>query len=119
MVLGDLVTLPAPFFETACPAQWRFALDQVWAVPFKSAIPGHGERMNRVQFDVYRSAFNAYMDCVEGETAAAQCAAAWADGVAPLIGDDERARKMSLEYVEYYVGMLRENGGRSADCLER
>ena len=30
-VIGDLVTLPAPFFETACPARWQAALDEVWA----------------------------------------------------------------------------------------
>ena len=64
-VLGDLVTLPAPFFETACPAAWRMALDEVRALPFKTAIPGHGEPMNRGQFDTWRGAFNAYMDCVE------------------------------------------------------
>lgn len=117
VVLGDLVTLPAPFFETACPAKWRFELDQVWAVPFKSAIPGHGEPMSRAQFKAYRGAFNAFMDCVEGDSAAAQCAGGWADGVASLIGDAERPRRMAVEYAEYYVGMLRENGGRSADCL--
>jgi glyoxylase-like metal-dependent hydrolase (beta-lactamase superfamily II) len=116
-VLGDLVTLPAPFFETACPAQWRAALDEVWAVPFKTAIPGHGKPMSRAQFNAWRGAFNTFMDCVEDESGAAQCAAAWADGVASLIGDDASARDMALEYAEYYVGMLRENGGRSADCL--
>jgi hypothetical protein len=41
-VLGDLVTLPAPFFETACPARWQEALDAVWATPFTLAVPGHG-----------------------------------------------------------------------------
>ena len=50
-VIGDLVTFPAPFFETACPARWREALDAVRAVPFKLAIPGHGEPMDRAQFD--------------------------------------------------------------------
>ena len=65
-VIGDLVTFPAPFFETACPAAWRKALDEVWAVPFKTAIPGHGEPMTRTQFDAWRGAFNRYMDCVEG-----------------------------------------------------
>jgi len=50
-VLGDLVTLPAPFFETACPAQWEKALDDVWATPFTLAVPGHGEPMTRAQFD--------------------------------------------------------------------
>jgi hypothetical protein len=34
-VIGDLVTLPAPFFETACPARWQAALDEVWATPFR------------------------------------------------------------------------------------
>jgi glyoxylase-like metal-dependent hydrolase (beta-lactamase superfamily II) len=116
-VIGDLVTLPAPFFETACPAQWRAALDEVWATPFVTAIPGHGRPMDRAAFDTYRRAFNGFMDCVEGETAAAQCAASWAEGVAPLTGSDERMRRMATEYAEYYVGMLRENGGKSAECL--
>ncbi|MEQ1811344.1 MAG: MBL fold metallo-hydrolase [Terricaulis sp.] len=30
-VIGDLVTFPAPFFETACPQRWREALDEVWS----------------------------------------------------------------------------------------
>jgi glyoxylase-like metal-dependent hydrolase (beta-lactamase superfamily II) len=116
-VIGDLVTLPAPFFETACPAQWRTALDQVWATPFRTAIPGHGRPMDRAAFDTYRRAFNGFMDCIEGQSGAAQCAAGWGEGIAPLIGGDDRMRRMALEYAEYYVGMLRENGGKSAECL--
>jgi glyoxylase-like metal-dependent hydrolase (beta-lactamase superfamily II) len=118
-VIGDLVTLPAPFFETACPDQWRAALDEVWAVPFRTAIPGHGEPMSRGQFDVYRGAFNAFMDCVEGSGEPAQCATTWQGSIAPLLGDDGRMHTMALEYAQYYVGMLRRNGGRSADCLAR
>jgi hypothetical protein len=49
---------------------------------------------------------------------AAQCAASWAEGVAPLIGSDDRMRRMAVGYAEYYVGMLRENGGNSAECLD-
>jgi glyoxylase-like metal-dependent hydrolase (beta-lactamase superfamily II) len=116
-VIGDLVTLPAPFFETACPAEWRTALDDAWAVPFKTAIPGHGRPMDRTAFDTYRRAFNGFMDCVEGESGAAQCAASWGEGIAPLIGGDDRMRRMALEYAEYYVGMLRDSGGKSAECL--
>lgn len=115
-VIGDLVTLPAPFFETACPDRWRAALDQVWALPFRTAIPGHGEPMSRAQFDTYRGAFNAFMDCVAGDAAPGQCAAGWQAGVASLL-DDERLRRMALEYGEYYVEMLRANGGKSAECL--
>jgi glyoxylase-like metal-dependent hydrolase (beta-lactamase superfamily II) len=118
-VIGDLVTLPAPFFETACPAEWRKALDAVWATPFTLAIPGHGEPMTRAGFDSYRASFNAFMDCVEGSSEPAQCAASWADGIAPLVGSDDGALKNARGYAEYYVGMLRENGGKSADCLSR
>jgi glyoxylase-like metal-dependent hydrolase (beta-lactamase superfamily II) len=115
-VIGDLVTFPAPFFETACPAVWRKALDEVWGIPFTTAIPGHGEPMSRAQFDAYRGAFNAYMDCVEGASPAGQCATTWAEGIASFSAGDERARRMAHGYAEYYVGMLREHGGKSADC---
>jgi glyoxylase-like metal-dependent hydrolase (beta-lactamase superfamily II) len=118
-VVGDLVTFPAPFFETACPAAWRKALDDVWAVPFTIAVPGHGEPMSRDQFDAYRAAFNSFMECVEGAAEPRACAAAWTDGISRFTGDDEQARKAAAGYAEYYVGMLRTNDGRSPDCLAR
>ena len=115
-VIGDLVTFPAPFFETACPARWREALDAVRSVPFTLAIPGHGEPINRARFEAWRGAFNAYMDCVLSPSDAGQCAAAWDEDTASFTGADESARKAARGYAEYYVGMLRENGGKSADC---
>jgi glyoxylase-like metal-dependent hydrolase (beta-lactamase superfamily II) len=115
-VIGDLVTLPAPFFETACPDDWRKSLDAVWATPFRLAVPGHGEPMDRAQFDAWRGAFNAFMDCVEGTSEAGLCADAWADAATPLMGGGEAARREARGYAGYYVGLLRENGGRSADC---
>jgi len=118
-VIGDLVTFPAPFFETACPADWRRSLDAVRAVPFRTAIPGHGEPMSPAQFDAWRMAFGNFMDCVEGTAEAGQCAAGWADGIAPFTAGDEQARRAALGYAEYYVGFLRANGGKSADCLTR
>lgn len=118
-VLGDLVTFPAPFFETACPTAWRKSLDAVWDTPFRIAIPGHGEPMDRAQFDAYRGAFNRYMNCVEGAAAAGQCATIWADGIDRFLGADEQARSEAVGYAEYYVGLLREHGGKSADCRSR
>ncbi len=114
--LGDLVTLPAPFFETACPAQWSTALDQVWAVPFEIAIPGHGDPMSRDEFDRYRGGYKAFIACVRGSDDAKSCAAAWAQTVAPLQGNTASGKAQALEYAEYYVGMLREHGGKSAEC---
>ncbi len=114
--LGDLVTLPAPFFETACPAQWSAALDQVWQAPFELAIPGHGDPMSRAEFDRYRNGYKAFVACVQGNAQAKSCAADWAQAVAPLQGNTASGKAQALEYAEYYVGMLREHGGKSAEC---
>lgn len=112
-VLGDLVTLPAPFFETACPERWRAELDAVWATPFARAIPGHGEPMDRAAFDTYRRAFGAFLDCVASSAEAPVCAGAWSDAIAPTAGD---TRSQAEPYARYYVGYLRRNGGKSPDC---
>lgn len=114
-VIGDFVTFPAPFFETACPERWRAALDAVWATPFRTVIPGHGAPMTRAQFDAYRTAYGAFVDCVNSQAEAAACAAAWADAIAPFeAGSPQSAQQMAA----YYVGYLRENGGQSPECLD-
>jgi glyoxylase-like metal-dependent hydrolase (beta-lactamase superfamily II) len=115
-VIGDLVTFPAPFFETACPERWRAALDQVWATPFRIAVPGHGAPMTRAQFDAWRTAYNAFIDCARADTAPAQCAAAWSANIAPFIADDEHAQRAAPQMAEYYVTFLRSNAGKSPDC---
>lgn len=115
-VVGDLVTLPAPFFETACPQEWGEALDEVWATPFVTVIPGHGAPTTRAQFDVYRGAFNGFMACVNTQTAASECATGWVNAIASLEPDNTRMHADARDYAEYYVGFLRENGGKSAEC---
>lgn len=115
-VIGDLVTFPAPFFETACPQRWREALDEVWATPFRTAIAGHGAPMTRDQFNTWRLAYGAFIDCAGAETEAATCAAAWAEATAAFNTDD-LSRRRATGMAEYYVGYLRENGGKSPDCL--
>lgn len=115
-VIGDLVTFPAPFFETACPDRWRAALDEVWATPFRIVVPGHGAPMTREEFGVWRAAYAAFLDCVNSEAAAAECAGAWTRGIAQFIEGDERAERAAPQMAEYYAGFLRANGGRSPDC---
>jgi glyoxylase-like metal-dependent hydrolase (beta-lactamase superfamily II) len=114
-VVGDLVTFPAPFFETACPAQWAATLDDVWATPFRTAVPGHGAPMTREQFDTYRGAFKRFRACADGTGPAATCAADWTRDVAAFMGSDAE-RRQATEYATYYVGFLRKGGGASADC---
>lgn len=115
-VIGDLVTFPAPFFETACPQRWREALDDVWATPFRIAIAGHGDPMTREQFGVWRAAYGAFIDCASSDAEAASCASAWAQATA-VFNTDELSQRRAVGMAQYYVGYLRENGGKSPDCL--
>jgi glyoxylase-like metal-dependent hydrolase (beta-lactamase superfamily II) len=118
-VVGDLITVPIPYFETACPDRWKASLDDVWATPFEKAVPGHGPVLSRTEFDAYRQSFAAFMACVRSDAAAAQCGAVWADGVTMLIGADPKRRDAVIANAEYYVGYLRPNGGNAPDCLVR
>jgi glyoxylase-like metal-dependent hydrolase (beta-lactamase superfamily II) len=114
-VIGDLVTLPAPFFETACPARWQDTLDEVWATPFRLAVPGHGPPMSRAEFDTYRRAFGSFRACVGSENPAGVCAANWTKDLGTLLPADAD-RMEATEYASYYVDFLRKGGGTSPDC---
>ncbi len=115
--VGDLVTLPAPFLDTACPKGWAAALDQVAATPFTTLIPGHGAPMSRIQFHLYRAAFNEVVACAASSRDKADCAAAWTKAVTPLLGDDAAMAKRAQGMTEYYVAdVLRAHGGKSAYC---
>ncbi|MFI4933406.1 MAG: MBL fold metallo-hydrolase [Caulobacterales bacterium] len=115
--VGDLVTLPAPFLDTACSQGWRTALSRIWATPFRIAVPGHGRPLSRVEFATYRAAFDALVDCSASQTAKADCAAAWTRATASLRGDDPAQVRQSQGMTEHYVGdVLRAHGGDSAFC---
>ncbi len=116
VVLGDLVTLPAPFLDTACPDGWQNALQLVAATPFELAIPGHGPTLTRAGFQLYRDAFEAFIVCSNSARTAADCASAWTGSIDSLLGADPRERQRAQEMAAYYVGMLRANGGRSKYC---
>jgi glyoxylase-like metal-dependent hydrolase (beta-lactamase superfamily II) len=118
-VIGDLVTVPVPYFETACPERWRASLDEVWATPFEVAVPGHGRPMNRAQFDSYRHAYGAFVSCVQSSAAPAQCSSGWVNGIGALIGDDADRRRTIAASADYYVGYLRSNGGKAPDCTAK
>jgi hypothetical protein len=117
-VIGDLVTVPVPYFESACPDKWKTALDEVWGTPFETAIPGHGRPMTRTQFDAYRRSFGEFVSCARSDKTAAACGTAWADSINSALLDDDPARKRAVASgIEYYVGYLRSNGGKAPDCL--
>lgn len=118
-VLGDLVTVPVPYFETACPDRWTAALDEVWATPFTTAIPGHGRPLTRETFDAYRTGLKQFVACARSERPSAQCGGDWVTTVASLVGDDVERRKAVSSNMEYYVKYLRDGGGKAPDCRAR
>jgi glyoxylase-like metal-dependent hydrolase (beta-lactamase superfamily II) len=116
-LIGDLITMPVPYFETACPDRWRASLDEVWATDFQTAIPGHGRPMTREQLDVYRKSLSEFVACVRSDKAPAACGTVWVDSASSIIGDDPARRKAIAANMEYYVGYLRPSGGKAPDCL--
>lgn len=117
LVAGDLVTLPAPFLDTACPSAWRAEFGRMLAQPFVHFAPGHGRLMSRADVESYRAAFDALLDCAAGADAAADCAAAWSRSAAPLLDATTGSAGMAKDYAAYYVeNILRKPEARPAWC---
>lgn len=111
LLAGDLVTLPVPFFDTACPARWRSALNRLAAVRFVRLVPGHGPPLRPRQFAVYRRAFGALLDCAATTRSKEECAAGWLHDIGDLVPAGEQAFARSL--LDYY---LTEKGDRFISC---
>ena len=117
--VGDLVTFPAPFLDTACVAGWKTALDRIWDTPFRLVVPGHGPVLTRAQFGAYRAAFAALADCAASARGKAECAADWMAATRDLDPGDP-AGALGRPMTERYVAeVLRANGGDSAACKVR
>lgn len=98
---GDLVTLPAPLFDTACAAHWRAALGSLTAVDFKTLVPGHGAPMTRADFATYRHAFDRLLDCAAGKNTKQVCVDGWMHDADSLIPSSDKALARSL--LDYYI----------------
>lgn len=98
---GDLVTLPVPFLDTACPSRWREALDRVAKEDFRVLIPGHGRPMRRVQFETYRTAFANLLGCASSSRSRDECASAWLTDVHAQIAAERPAFVRSM--LNYYI----------------
>ncbi|MDT8997894.1 MBL fold metallo-hydrolase [Paucibacter sp. APW11] len=103
LISGDLLTLPVPFLDTACPEGWLRALDALAEERFERVIPGHGPVLARVDFDRYRAAYAGLLRCAASESTAAQCGEAWLSALGPLVAAEEqpRARQMLAYYLEH------------------
>lgn len=116
LAAGDLITLPVPYLDTACPDGWKAALDRVAAVSFRVVVPGHGPLMTRETFDAWHLAFDNLADCAASQRAASECGADWARDAARFYPND-RAREGAGAYAAGYVEqVLRAPDHRSRFC---
>jgi len=115
LAAGDLVTLPAPLFDTACPARWKAALAHLEKVDFATLVPGHGAPMTRAMVATYRKAFDNLLACAGGESTKDICIEGWMRDAKPLIaqGDEKLARGL-LDY--YLEGILRDASKTGSLC---
>lgn len=98
---GDLVTLPVPLLDTACPDGWRDSLRRLDGASFRILVPGHGAPMTHAQVHVYREAFDRLLACTAGKATDAQCHRGWLDDAGALIPPVDRPLADSL--LDYYI----------------
>lgn len=101
LVAGDLVTLPFPFLDTACPSRWKDALARVAETKFELLVPGHGAPMKREEFDRYRAAYDNLLGCGASSRTNEECAAGWLTDAGSLVGKEQE--KFVRAALDYYV----------------
>jgi len=102
VVAGDLVTLPVPFLDTACPARWQEALGRLAAADFALLVPGHGPPMDRAGFTRYRAAFDGLLACAASTQPEEACVEGWLRDAGDLVpeSDQRLVRGMAAYYVD-------------------
>jgi glyoxylase-like metal-dependent hydrolase (beta-lactamase superfamily II) len=115
--VGDLVTLPAPFLDTACVSGWLTALRELAKLPFVTLVPGHGQTMDRARFETYHAAFKSFVACAQSDKDAKVCATEWRQAVDNLNVESGFNALQGQEMAVYYVAeVMRPNGGNSKAC---
>lgn len=106
LIAGDLITLPVPFFDTACVSEWSRALERMSKVRFTALIPGHGRPLTRPDFLKYKTAFHRLLTCADSNAPVRQCSEMWQRDAKGLIdpADLDRIEPM-LDY--YFKSLLR------------
>ena len=116
LVAGDLVTLPVPLLDTACPGAWAEGLASLEGVPFEVLVPGHGEPMGRAGFERYRTAFRGLLACAAGRGSDVACTDAWLADVGDLVPAAQHAHARQVLQGYYLPQHLRGRPVRPAYC---
>ncbi len=104
LVAGDLVTLPVPLLDTACPTGWKKALAALAATDFTVLVPGHGALLDREQLGLYRSAFDGLLACAASNASSEHCIEGWITAAGDLIPEADRAFARRL--LDYYLDQV-------------
>jgi glyoxylase-like metal-dependent hydrolase (beta-lactamase superfamily II) len=113
LVSGDLVTLPVPLLDTACPTGWQKALSALAATNFTVLVPGHGPPLDREQVARYRSVFDGLLACASSDAPAQECIDGWVTAAGDLIPETDRA--LARRLLQYYLDqVLRGDPARTA-----
>jgi glyoxylase-like metal-dependent hydrolase (beta-lactamase superfamily II) len=113
LAVGDLVTLPAPLFDTACPERWATALERISTIRFRWLVPGHGEPLGRGQFVMYRESYERLLRCAASNAPKAQCVEGWLRDAGGLFARDQQPLARSL--LSYYFDQ-KLRAPREAQC---
>jgi len=113
LAAGDLVTLPAPLLDTACPERWMQALDRIATLRFRWLVPGHGEPLTRGQFVIYRESYERLLHCTASDAPAQRCIDGWLSDAGGLYPRAQQglARSLMTHYVEHKL-----RAPRAAQC---
>jgi glyoxylase-like metal-dependent hydrolase (beta-lactamase superfamily II) len=105
MIAGDLVTLPVPLLDTACPEGWLAALDLLARFDFAVLIPGHGAPLTRAEFEIYRTAFANLLHNAGSDASSENCTEAWLTDIGPLVSPSEHdfARQLLAYYLDQHL----------------
>jgi glyoxylase-like metal-dependent hydrolase (beta-lactamase superfamily II) len=105
LIAGDIVTLPAPFLDTACPYRWAETLSHLSEQKFDWLIPGHGPPMHASELETYRRAFVGLLACSnDTQVPMDQCVEGWLSDAGRLIPESEREYARTL--VRYYINAV-------------
>lgn len=103
-VVGDLVVAQAPFYDTGCEEGWGAGLAAIWRADWDTLIPGHGAPMNRTDFERWRTAYHAFVDCSHSGSPAQTCANGWLEDARGFYAAEEAEQVRQLAI--YYFGIL-------------
>jgi glyoxylase-like metal-dependent hydrolase (beta-lactamase superfamily II) len=113
LAAGDLVTLPAPLLDTACPERWMQAIERISTLRFRWLVPGHGDPMSRGQFVIYRESYDRLLRCSASDKPAQACIDGWLADAGQLFPREQQPLARSL-LAYYFEQKLR--APRAAAC---